>query len=89
MSGRFRFDKVILFGSAADGKMREDSDVDLVIVSKNFEGKKFHERPVELYLKWDLDVPVDFLCFTPKEFNEKKGGVNIVSHALKHGISIS
>ena len=33
-------DKVIIFGSYAKGTPRKDSDVDLAIFSKSFEGKK-------------------------------------------------
>ncbi len=79
---------MVLFGSSATGKARLDSDVDLIIVSPTFAGKKLHERPKGFWLAWNIDKPVDFLCFTPREFEEKRRQVSIVSEALKHGITI-
>lgn len=81
-------DKIILFGSYARGEADEHSDIDLILVSKEFEGKDFHSRFKGLWLKWNLDLPVDFIPFTPKEFNKLKKQVSIVSEALKEGIRI-
>ena len=70
-------ESIIFFGSRTSGNPKKDSDIDLIIVSKDFEGKKFRYRPVELYNYWDLDYAVDFLCYTPKEFNKLKKQVTI------------
>lgn len=85
---RHELQQVILFGSLAEGSFGPDSDVDLILVSPKFEGKKFFKRPGDIHLAWDLGVPVDLLCFTPKEFEERRHGVNIISHALAHGVQI-
>ncbi len=77
-----------LFGSMASGKVHKYSDVDLVIVSKKFKGKGLLERSPNLYLKWELEYPVDFLCYTPKEFNKLRKGVTIVREAVRNGIEI-
>ena len=37
-------DRVILFGSYAKGTPREDSDIDLLVVSRDFEGMNLRER---------------------------------------------
>lgn len=37
-------EKVILFGSYAKELAREDSDIDLIVVSKDFEGMNLRER---------------------------------------------
>ena len=79
---------MILFGSQATGKTHKNSDVDLIIVSKNFEGIERLNRAPDLYLRWDLDYPVDILCYTPKEFNRKKKFIGIVQQAVKEGIEI-
>ncbi len=81
--------KAILFGSYARGEAKEDSDIDLILVSEEFEGKSQLKRPVPFYLEWDLGYPVDFLCYTPKEFNNLRKQVSIVSQALKEGIEIA
>lgn len=81
-------EKAILFGSFARGDEREDSDIDLILVSKEFEGKSALKRPVPFYIDWHLGYPVDFLYYTPKEFNVLRKQVSIVSQALKEGIEI-
>ena len=77
----------MLFGSRATNKFREESDVDLIIVGE-FKGKNNLKRAPPLYFQWHLDLPVDFLCYTPKEFNKLKKRVSIVKEALDHGIII-
>lgn len=84
----FGIEKIILFGSAARGEMHKNSDVDLILVSKSFTGKKFFKRGIGLYKYWKLPYPTDFLCYTPKEFERLKKRVSIVSEALKEGIAI-
>ena len=41
VSQEFKIEKVFLFGSRATEEFREDSDVDLIIISKDFEGMNF------------------------------------------------
>jgi len=79
---------VVFFGSMAKGKSHKDSDIDLIIISKDFEGKKFRYRSVELYDYWDLDYPGDFLCYTPEEFNKLKKQITIVREAVENGVEI-
>lgn len=80
--------KMILFGSTASGKTREDSDIDLIIVSDRFKGMKFRKRATQMYAYWDLDYPVDFLCYTLEEFNRLKSQITLVSEAVKEGVEI-
>jgi len=88
IESRYNPSKIILFGSMANGKPHKDSDVDLIIVSKSFEGKKSFKRSPDLHMQWDLDYPVDFLCYTPKEFNKLRKQVTIVREAVENGIEI-
>ena len=39
-----KIDKAILFGSRATGKNKKDSDIDLILISKDFENKKSYKR---------------------------------------------
>jgi len=78
-------DKMYLFGSRATGRAHRWSDVDLLVVSKRFQGKGLLDRASQLYLKWNLEYPVDFLCYTPYEFTKLRKRVSIVSEAIKHG----
>ena len=85
---RVSIEKIIFFGSRANGKPNKDSDIDLIIVSKDFRGKKFRYRALEFYDYWNLDYPVDFLCYTPEEFNKLKKQITLVNEAVKKGIEI-
>ncbi|MBL7160236.1 MAG: nucleotidyltransferase domain-containing protein [Candidatus Aenigmarchaeota archaeon] len=86
---KFALERVFIFGSAARGKMKKDSDVDLLLVSNKFKGKKFFKRAIGLRAHWKLDCPVDFLCYTPKEFDKLRKMVTIVREAVKEGIEIN
>jgi len=35
-----------------------------------------------------MDYPVDFLCYTPEEFEEKRKEISIVRLAIKEGVVI-
>src|SRR3989344_1794379 len=80
--------KMFFFGSFAKGKPHKWSDIDLVIVSSRFKRKKSYKRARKLYDYWDLNYPVDFLCYTPEEFNKLKKQITIVREAVKNGIEI-
>lgn len=86
---RYAIERMILFGSRARGQAREFSDVDLIIVSRKFHRKGAIERAAPLHLEWDLEVPVDFLCYTPEEFRRLSARGGLVKEALREGISIS
>ncbi|ATZ61002.2 MAG: hypothetical protein DDT33_01407 [Firmicutes bacterium] len=81
-------ERMIFFGSRAKGEYEKHSDIDLIIVSPKFKGLKFRKRPLLLYDSWDLDYPVDFLCYTPEEFEKKKKQITIVREAVEEGIEI-
>ena len=83
----YKVEKVILFGSRTTDKYKEYSDVDLIIVGK-FKGKNSFKRVPPLYLMWEIQLPVDFLCYTLKEFNELKKKRTIVREAVERGIEI-
>ncbi|MBI2522957.1 nucleotidyltransferase domain-containing protein [Candidatus Woesearchaeota archaeon] len=80
--------KMLFFGSYAKGKPHKWSDIDLIVVSSKFEKRKSFKRARKLYDYWDLDYPVDFLCYTPKEFNRLKKQFTAVREATKNGIEI-
>lgn len=88
ISRDYPLQKMIFFGSRAKGKFRFDSDVDLIIVSKAFQNQNWLNRSPKLYLRWNLDYPVDFLCYTPTEFNRKKKKIGIIRTAMAEGIEI-
>ncbi len=66
-------ERLIIFGSRADGGGDSDSDIDFAVVSSSFEGKDLYERaeltsiPVAETI-WKFDVPIDLIALTPSEF---------------------
>src|SRR3989344_5177020 len=77
---------MIFFGSRARGKYGKDTDIDLMIVSPEFKKLDFFQRGAKMYDYWDLNYPVDFLCYTPEEFKKLSKKITIVSEAIKNGI---
>lgn len=64
-------EKIILFGSAATGKIDKDSDLDLAIIKQT--KKRFYDRIGEvLHLLWSNrptpGIGTDVLVYTPQEF---------------------
>jgi len=86
---KYKVERIIVFGSQATGERKESSDVDLIIVSKE---KKKLGLLQSLYHEWHInqriDLPVDFICYTPKEFQKKQKEISIISQVLKEGIEI-
>jgi uncharacterized protein len=88
ISKEYPIKKMILFGSRASGKITRHSDIDLILVSPKFRGRKRLDRSPPLYLKWDLHYPVDLICLTPEEFSRKKKQIGIIKQAVEEGIEI-
>lgn len=84
----FSINKMYFFGSRAKGKPHKYSDIDLLIVSPNFRKLNFFKRGAKMYDYWNLGMPVDFLCYTPEEFNKLKKQITIVREAVEEGIEI-
>lgn len=84
-----RVDHVILFGSQARGDAAADSDVDLVVVSPGFEGLSFIDRSVRSSEAWTAHTPVDFLCYTPEEFDRLRQEITVVSAAVAEGTEVA
>jgi predicted nucleotidyltransferase len=84
-----RVEKVIVFGSRARGDYLTDSDVDLIMVSRDFEGVPFYERMDKLILLWESPLDLDVLCYTPEEFKMKKEEICIVKQAVEEGMVIA
>ena len=89
ISQEYSLASLYLFGSQAWGKPKKDSDVDLLVVSKSFQGKRKLQRAPPLYMKWKSKYPVDFICLTPQEFNKKKKEISIIQEVVRNGIRIA
>ncbi|HLA04267.1 hypothetical protein A2W45_01230 [Candidatus Curtissbacteria bacterium RIFCSPHIGHO2_12_41_11] len=56
---------IILFGSAARGKMTEDSDLDILVIKKT--KKSFTDRMRHMRSMIRTSTPLDIIVLTPQE----------------------
>lgn len=62
-------DKVILFGSYANGQPDEDSDLDLLVIKNTDLPKQRRGWEIRKYLFGSL-IPMDLIVYTPTEYND-------------------
>jgi predicted nucleotidyltransferase len=80
---KFNPKAIILFGSAARGEAREDSDLDLLVVMDS-------DRPIgirsgELRAQIRTNMPLDIIVLTPKEAGELPKKSTFFSQIVKEG----
>ncbi len=66
--------KVILYGSYADGTQREGSDIDVLIVSDDFAEKGYWER-IDILADaiYKIFAPIEAVAMTSEEWERKEG----------------
>ncbi|MGQ9625415.1 MAG: nucleotidyltransferase domain-containing protein [Anaerolineae bacterium] len=84
----FQPELILLFGSYAKGSASEDSDLDIILVSHFFENMRFIERMSFVSKKVRFPRHVDYLCYTPEEFQRIQGNSIIVREAVREGIPL-
>jgi len=85
----YRIERILLFGSRARGDSLKSSDVDLVIVSPDFDGVGWVERITAVAKLWKGPVALEALCYTPTEFERRAREVSIVRVAGNEGLRIA
>jgi uncharacterized protein len=77
--------QAILFGSHAQGRANEWSDVDLAVISPDFVGMS-HRRLIDLLVETALavDSSVEIHAFTPRDLKEARP-TNFLGHILAEG----
>lgn len=76
LAAGLKISKIILFGSQVSGTATEESDIDLVVVSNDFQGKSIFEK-VKLLKKADAKtikkfmVPIDVVLMSEKELESE------------------
>lgn len=79
---------IFLFGSFACGKPDKHSDVDLIIVSSNFNKMDFDKRMDWLQHKRDkttFQIAMDIIGYTPREFRYIDKHSAVMANIKKHG----
>jgi len=83
-----RAERVILFGSYANGRMTADSDVDFLVVAESELPR--HKRSRELYrLIRSHRFPMDIIVYTPDEVRRgSRTPVSFISQVLREGRTV-
>jgi uncharacterized protein len=78
-----RLFKIILFGSYASDTQHEGSDIDLVVISEDFNGRSYWER-VDILSEtiYEIFAPIEATALTPDEWER---GDSFVSNFAEHG----
>ena len=81
--------RLIVFGSRAEGRGGENSDIDMIVVSDRFRDITFPNRMGQFLNTIWPDVPVDAICYTPEEFEIMLHTPSaFVRNAVEQGIDI-
>ncbi len=87
----FHIEKAVVFGSRIRGDHLDSSDLDVILVSKDFSKYPFTKRISEVSKycdKWEGGIPLEILCYTPDEFEKKSKQIGLVKDALSYGLLI-
>jgi len=81
-----RVDQLILFGSHVAGTAREDSDIDLVVISSSFVDKSYWERiNILTDAIYEVFAPIEASAFTPEEWKSKK---SLITDYAENGLLV-
>lgn len=62
---KYKPEKIILFGSLANGNLKKGSDIDLLVIKKT--KKDYWQRTDEISKIININLPKDIIVMTPKE----------------------
>lgn len=78
--------KAFIFGSYAKGSPKEESDIDIALISTAFTGDRFEDRRKIIPLRRKIDSRIEPMPFRPEDF--QKGGV-LIDEIKKTGKEIN
>ncbi len=81
----FHIKRAILFGSYAKGKFDEWSDIDVALVSEDFEGVRFFDIEKIAKVTLNVDSSISPLPYRPEDFTEDD---LFVKEILETGIKV-
>ena len=91
LSKYISIEECYLFGSYVKGTWIKHSDIDLVIVSKDFGGLNMSKRLDLLYrVQWENNIEhfIEVIPLTPEEFSKKLRSSAVLMDASKYWIKI-
>jgi predicted nucleotidyltransferase len=65
-----RVEKAYFYGSYARGNYHKDSDIDIVIISRDFQGGRFSDWQRIAPLTEDIDVRLEPIPYRPEDFTD-------------------
>lgn len=77
--------EAILFGSYAKGTAKQESDIDVALISTVFKGDRFDDRRLIVPLRRKIDNKIEPIPFRPEDFN---AGGTLADEIKKTGITI-
>jgi predicted nucleotidyltransferase len=81
--------QIILYGSHTSGRAKEDSDIDLVVVSNDFKDMDLWERLCFLgRARIGIKKPMEILGLTEEEFTSENRGTFIGDEVKAKGVEI-
>lgn len=81
--------KVILYGSHASGKGKEESDIDLVVVSDDFKDMDLWERLCLLgRARIGIKKPMEILGVTEEEYKDENSATFLRDEVKSKGIEV-
>jgi hypothetical protein len=84
-------ERIVIFGSFAKGLQKEDSDIDIIVVSPDFRGKSIFERVkqttgIDRELVRRTKKPFDIMYYSDEEW--EAGNSLIINAAKEEGLVI-
>lgn len=81
--------KVIIFGSQAKGTFTEDSDIDIAVISNEFEKMGLWEKAKYLgRAARGIPYPIEVIGFSPSQFEKSEQGT-LIDEVKRSGVEIN
>ena len=81
----FEISAAYLFGSYAKGNAEEWSDIDIALISEDFEGNRFFDKEKIREAKFAIDYRISPFPYRPEDFTESWFARDEI---VKHGIRV-
>lgn len=78
--------EAFLFGSYAKGNVKEESDIDVALISESFSGDRFEDRRKLVPLRHKIDNRIEPIPFQPEHFSQ---GGNLIDEIKRTGVKIT
>jgi uncharacterized protein len=82
-----RIEKILLYGSAAGNRSREDSDIDLAVISKDFGRDRLGEGTLLMQIAWRVDPRIHPVPVSAKSYLHDTW-IPLIHEIREHGIEI-